>query len=501
MIMMMIDILKGRGMIMQKKKTPSLGVALIPIIAMAVFLFAGIFMFEADPHIPLILSSMVAAIVSMYLGYTWSELEKGIIKAVSLSLQALLILMIIGTIIGTWLAGGIVPTMIYYGLEILPPAYFLPAAAVICSIVAIASGNAWTAAGTIGIAIMGVGVGLGVNPAMVAGAVISGCYFGDKISPLSETTNMAPGITGVALFDHIRHMLYTTIPALIISVVIYFFLGLSLNSKGAGVDKIEGLQQNLSDIFIISPWLLIVPVVVLGLIAMKTPAIPGLIIGSLIGALVAVFVQGTAVADIFAIMIYGFEKETGNEVLNNLLNNGGTEAMMYTVSLVMIAMSFGGILETSGVLGVIVTSLLKLAKSTGSLIATTVATCITTNVVACDQYLSILIPGRMYVSAYRKRGLHPKNLSRSLEDAGTMTSPLVPWNTCGAFMAATLGVSTFQYAPYAFLCIISPLIAILYGFTGFRIEKLSQEDIDRFKMIENESNKPFEGDVKHISSL
>lgn len=486
---------------MQEKKTPSLKIALIPIIAMVVFLFAGIFMFEGDPHVPLILSGVVAAIVSMYLGYTWSEIEKGIINAVSLALQALLILMIIGTIIGTWLAGGIVPTMIYYGLDVLSPAYFLPAAAIICSIVAIASGNAWTAAGTIGIAIMGVGIGLGVNPAMVAGAVISGCYFGDKISPLSETTNMAPGITGVALFDHIRHMLYTTIPALAISVVLYFFLGMSFNSKGAGVDEIAALQQSLSDIFIISPWLLIVPVIVLGLIAMKTPALPGLVIGSIIGAIVAVAVQGVAVSDIFSIMVYGFEKETGNEVLDNLLNNGGTESMMYTVSLVMIAMSFGGILETSGVLGVIVTNLLKLAKSTGSLIATTVATCLMANVVACDQYLSILIPGRMYVKAYRRRRLHPKNLSRTLEDAGTMTSPLVPWNTCGAFMAATLGVSTFQYAPYAFLCIISPLIALVYGFTGFKIEKLSEEDMDHFEMHENEPDKESEGDMKQISNL
>ncbi|WP_442853541.1 Na+/H+ antiporter NhaC [Bacillus sp. FJAT-27231] len=464
---------------MKKIKTPSLAVALIPIIAMVTFLFTGIFVFEADAHIPLLLSAVVAAIIAIYLGHTWREIEKGIINAVTLAMQALLILMVIGTIIGTWLAGGIVPTMIYYGLDILSPAYFLPAAAVICSIVAIASGNAWTAAGTIGIAIMGIGAGLGVNLAMVAGAVISGCYFGDKISPLSETTNMSPGITGVELFDHIRHMLYTTIPALVISVVIYFFMGLSFKGKGAGIDEITALQSKLSDIFIISPWLLLVPVVVLTLIAMKTPALPGLVIGSILGGIVAITVQGVAIGEILAIMVYGFEMDTGNEVLDNLLNNGGTEAMMYTVSLVMIAMSFGGILEVSGVLEALVNNLLKLAKSTGSLITTTVITCITANVIACDQYLSILLPGRMYIKAYRKRRLHPKNLSRTLEDAGTMTSPLVPWNTCGAFMTATLGVSTFQYAPYALLCLISPLMAILYGFTGFKITKLSQEEIDR----------------------
>ncbi len=477
---------------MAKKKTPSLGVALIPIVAMVGFLFTGIFMFESDPHIPLMLSATVATIVAVYLGYSWRELEKGVIKAVSLALQALLILMIIGTIIGTWLAGGIVPTMIFYGLEILPPGVFLPAAALICSVVAIASGNAWTAAGTIGIAVMGVGIGLGVNPAMVAGAIISGCYFGDKISPLSETTNMSPGITGVDLFDHIKHMLYTTIPALVISVIIFFFLGLTFKDTGAGTDEIAALQQNLSDIFVISPWLLLVPVVVLGMIAMKTPAIPGLFIGSILGGIVAVTVQGFSIGDILGIMVYGFEMETGNVVLDNLLNNGGTEAMMYTVSLVMIAMSFGGILETTGILQTIVNALLNLAKSTGSLITTTVATCITANVVACDQYMSILLPGRMYLTAYRKRGLHPKNLSRTLEDAGTMTSPLVPWNTCGAFMTATLGVSTFAYAPYAFLCIISPLMAIIYAYTGFTIEKLPQEEIDRIEAEENMLNHPYD---------
>ncbi|MED1440301.1 MULTISPECIES: Na+/H+ antiporter NhaC [Aeribacillus] len=473
---------------MKEKKTPSLFVALIPIVSMVVILFVGLFVFEADAHIPLLLSAVVAAIVAKYLGYEWRELEKGIISSVSLSLQALIILMIIGTIIATWLAAGIVPTMIYYGLEFLSPTYFLPIAAVICSIVALASGNAWTAAGTIGIAIMGVGIGLGINPAMVAGAVVSGCYFGDKISPLSETTNMAPGITGVQLFDHIRHMLYTTIPGLIIAVIIYFFIGLANKGNGAGSNEIDVLQQQLSDLFVISPWLLLVPVIVLGMIAAKTPAIPGLVIGSIMGAIVAIFVQGVPVSDIFSIAVYGFSKETGNEVLDNLLNNGGTEAMMYTVSLVMIAMSFGGILETSGVLQTIVDSLLKLAKSTGSLITATVATCVTANVVACDQYLSILIPGRMYLTAYKKRGLHAKNLSRTLEDAGTMTSPLVPWNTCGAFMSATLGVATLSYAPYAILNIISPLIAIIYAFVGFKIEKLPAEEMKKIELDEKGVN-------------
>lgn len=462
----------------QTKKLPSLSVALIPVISMVVILFVGIFVFEADAHIPILLSAIIATIVALCMGYKWKEIEKGILNGVTLSLQALLILIILGMLIATWLAAGVVPSMIYYGLDFLSPSFFLPLSVIICSIVAVASGNAWTAAGTIGIAVMGIGIVLGFNPAMVAGAVISGCYFGDKVSPLSETTNMAPGITGVKLFDHIRHLLYTTMPAWIISVILFFFLGLTQTSNNQNVKNIDVLQEELNQLFTISPWLLLVPVFVLGLIAMKMPAIPGLLLGALLGLAVAVIVQGASFGDMLASMIYGFSMESENEVLNTLLNNGGTEAMMNTVSLVMLAMSLGGILEVSGVLETIVNSLLKFAKSTGSLIFTTVATCITANVITCDQYLAILLPGRMYLKAYQKKGLHPKNLSRTIEDAGTMTSPLIPWNTCSAFMTATLGVATIEYLPFAFLCILSPLMAIIYGFFNIKIERLEYIELN-----------------------
>lgn len=475
---------RGKPMKDKVKNLPSLKIALIPILSMIVILFVGIFVFEADAHIPIILSAVIAAIVALSIGYKWKEIEKGIINGISLSLQALLILIILGMVIATWIAAGVVPTMIYYGVDFLSPSFFLPLAVIICSIVAVASGNAWTAAGTIGIAVMGIGVVLGFNPAMVAGAVISGCYFGDKISPLSETTNMAPGITGVELFDHIRHLLYTTMPAWVLSVILFFFLGLSQKSTTQSVQDIVLLQDELQQLFTISPWLLLVPIFVLSLIAMKMPAIPGLLIGSFLGLAVAVIVQGASFGDMLGTMIYGFSMESENEILSNLLNNGGIEAMMYTVSLIMLAMSLGGILETSGVLETIVNSLLKIAKSTGSLIATTVATCITANIIACDQYLSILLPGRMYLKAYRKKGLHPKNLSRTIEDAGTMTSPLVPWNTCGIFMAATLGVATIEYLPFAFLCLISPIVAVIYGFLNIKIEYLAYNESDEEMMAE-----------------
>lgn len=451
-------------------RKPTLLIALIPIIFMVISLFIGIGIYGADPHIPLFLSAVVASITALSLGYSWETVEKGMIKGVSLSLQAVLILLVIGVIIGTWIAGGIVPTMIYYGLEILSPTYFLVAACVISCIVALASGNAWTAAGTIGIALMGVSEGLGINPAMAAGAVISGVYFGDKISPLSETTNLAPGVAGSELFEHIKHMLYTTTPALIISLILYFILGFFVSGNGSNTEQVTLLQENLSQIYYLSPWLLVVPAIVIVMMIKKLPAMPALAIGSIMGAFCAIIVQGVSIEETLTTMYYGFSAETGMEVLDNLLNNGGIQAMLWTISLILIAMSFGGILEKAGFFATIVESLMKLVKSTGSLITTTVGTSIASNIIGCDQYLSIIIPARMYAEEYKSWGLKLKNLSRTVEDAGTMTSPLVPWNTCGAFMYATLGVSALSYAPFAFLALLSPIFAIIYGFTGFTIE-------------------------------
>ncbi|MYL40617.1 Na+/H+ antiporter NhaC [Virgibacillus massiliensis] len=446
---------------------------MIPIIFMIIALYVGISILELDPHIPLLFSGIVAAIVALCLGYSWQELESSFLDTIRLSLQAVVILLIIGTIIGSWIAAGIVPTMIYYGMDLLSPSYFLASACIISCVVALASGNAWTAAGTIGIAIMGIGQGLGVDLPMVAGAVISGVYFGDKVSPLSETTNMAPGITGAELFEHIKHMMYTTIPALVIALVIYTFLGLQFSETQSSIAQVQALQDQLSGIFEISPWLLIPPAAVIVMMLFKMPAIPGLTIGSLLGVAFAILFQGMDPGNALSVMYYGFSQDVGIEVVDNLLNNGGIESMMYTITLIIIALSFGGLLEKSGCLEVIVEAIISIAKSTGSLIASTVATCISANVVACDQYLSIIIPGRMYSKVYKDRNLHPKNLSRTLEDAGTMTSPLVPWNTCGVFMFATLGVSAFSYAPYAFLNIISPMIAVIYGYTNFKLAYLT----------------------------
>ncbi len=468
-------------------RMPTLIEALIPIVFMMFALVVGIFFWGVSPHIPLLLSVCVAILVAMRLGYKWKAIETGMLDAVRLALQAIVILIVIGTIIASWIAGGIVPTLIYYGLNLLAPEYFLVAACAICCIISIASGNAWTAAGTIGIAIMGIGFGLGIPPEMVAGAVISGAYFGDKISPLSESTNLAPGIVGVDLFEHIRYMLYTTIPALIISLILFAILGFTISADFSNTVATNfTLQQDLKDIFVISPWLLLVPASIVIIMIFRVPAFPGLMMGSILGVLCAIFVQGAEPSMVLTALYDGYSIQVANETLNELLNNGGIVSVFATVSLVIIAMCFGGILEFTGIFQTIVFSIVKLAKTTRSLIITTVVTCITGNIVGCDQYMSIIIPGRMYAEEYRKRGIKGKVLSRTLEDAGTMTSPLIPWNTCGAFMATTLGVATFSYLPYTFLCLLSPVIAIIYAVSGFTIEYYEDGEapkkVRRFRM-------------------
>lgn len=464
-------------MSLKQKKKATLGHALIPIVFLIVVLSASIMLFGADPHIPIILTIIVASLVAIYgLGYTWGELEEGILDTIKMGMQASLILMIIGTIIGTWILSGTVPTMIYYGLQILSPGIFLVATCIICCIVSVATGSSWTTAGTVGIALLGVGAGLGIPAQITAGAIISGAYFGDKMSPLSDTTNLAPAMAGATLFDHIKHMFYTTIPSLTIALILYGVIGSKYAGSSLDMGNINVILSTLQEHFTISPLLLIPPIVVIVIVVMKVPAIPGLITGSLLGGIFAAIFQGASIGDIISAAHYGFEIETGLSMVDDLLNNGGLDNMMWTVSLIIIALSFGGVLEKTGMLHAVGEAIMKLASSTGSLILATVLTVIAVNLLTGEQYLSIVVPGRMYKDIYHDKGIHPKVLSRTLEDAGTITSPLIPWNTCGAYMYGTLGVHPFAYAPYAFLNIINPIIAIIYGYLGFSITKLDETE-------------------------
>lgn len=455
------------------KKQATVLHALIPIAFLIGSLMYSIFVVGGSPHIPLALSACVAAAVAILgLGYTWAELEEGIVETIKMSMGAIIILMIIGMIIGTWILGGVVPAMIYYGLQILSPSIFLVSACLLCCIVSLATGSSWTTAGTVGIALIGIGQSLGIGTPVVAGAIISGAYFGDKMSPLSDTTNLAPAMAGSNLFDHIRHMAFTTGPALLISLVIYGIMGIQFAGNELDTASINQVLEGMSAQFNINPILLLAPILVIVMVVLKVPAIPGLFGGTLLGALMAVVFQGADLGSILSVMNDGFVSESGIEVIDSLLSRGGLQGMMYTVSLILCAMCFGGVMEKAGFLEAIARSILVFANSTGSLVLATIITIVAINILAGDQYLAIVIPGRMYKSVYDERGLAPKNLSRVLEDAGTLTSPLVPWNTCGSFMSTTLGVATFAYAPFCFLNIINPFISIFYGFTGITMEKV-----------------------------
>jgi Na+:H+ antiporter, NhaC family len=460
------------------KKIPMWQVLIVVAFMLAGLYWEVIVAGDGEGHIALIASGIVAAIVAVANGWKWKYLEKGILTTIDRSMQAALILMVVGLLVGAWVAGGVIPAMIYYGLAILSPGIFLFAGCLLCCVVSLATGSSWTTAATVGIALMGIATALDVSPAMTAGAIVSGAYFGDKMSPLSDTTNLAPAVAGSTLFEHIRHMVWTVTPSLLLALLGFLILGFVNNSGGtADLSGVTEMQTALKAEFWINPILLIPPVVVIGMVVVKAPALPGLIGGTLLGV-VCMAIQGVDPKTWMATLNYGYSSSSEIQAVADLLNQGGMQNMMWAISLILCAMMFGGILDASGMLDSIATGLLKAAKGTGSLVLVTILTCIFMNVVACDQYLAIIMPGRMYKEAYEDRRLANKNLSRVLEDSGTMTSNLVPWNTCGAYMRSVLGVNQWGaggYAPFAFLNLLNPIVSAFYGFTGISMTKLTEE--------------------------
>lgn len=458
----------------KEKRNATLGEAIICILFLVCTLFISLTKLNLSAHIPLVLGSIFASSIAIIrLGFTWKELEEGILDTINNTMQAILILLIVGMLIGTWIISGIVPSMIYWGLNILSPGIFLVATTVICSIVSISTGSSWTTAGTIGIALLGIGSALGIPKEVIAGAIISGAYFGDKMSPLSDTTNLAPAMAGSNLFDHIRHMLYSTVPAMLISLVIYAFLGMKYAGHAIDTSQISQIQNALASSYnTLSPLLLLVPVIVIVLVILKVPAIPGLIIGTILGGLVAIFFQGASLQNVLEVAQVGYTSHSGMLFVDELLTRGGLNSMLDTVSLMLCALTLGGILEKTGMLEALARFILRFAKGTFGLVAATIFTCIGTNIAVADQYLAIVIPGSMYKEAFKKQGLDPKNLSRTLEDSATITSPLIPWNTCGAYMSATLAVNSFAFLPFAFFNIICPIVSLTLAATGIGIAKL-----------------------------
>ena len=467
-----------------KKKKIRLGVALIPVLFLIVALSLTIGVFKLQPHIPLILAAAVAAIVATIYKHPWTEILDGMVHGITLAMSALLILIIVGTMIGTWISGGIVPAMIYYGLKVLSPGIFLVATLLICSIVSLGTGSSWSTAGTVGVALIGVGQGLSIPVPMVAGAIISGAYFGDKMSPLSDTTNLAPAVAGTDLFSHIRHMVYTTTPGYIIAIVLYGIIGTRFSGGVLDMQGVETIVATIKQHFFIHPVMLLPPLLVIVMVIKKIPPLPALLGGTILGGIFALLTQGQSLKDVIQVAQSGYVSETGVQMVDDLLSRGGLESMMQTVALIICALSFGGIMERTGMLEVLAKSLLKRVKRTGSLVATTIFSCIAMNAIASDQYIAIVVPGRMYKKAFDERKLHPKNLSRCLEDSGTLSSPLIPWNSCGAFMGATLGINPLLYLPYAFLNLTNPLVSLFYGYTGITMEKIEDDEVDKKEIQE-----------------
>ena len=443
---------------------PPLWIPLIPIAFLLASMGITILVFGKDPHIPLALTAIVTALVARLNGAPWSALEKGMLHGIAVGTKAIIILMVIGMLIAVWMIAGVVPYLISLGLELLNPKVFLPATCVICAVVSLSTGSSWTTASTVGVALMGVGNGLAMPPAMVAGAIVSGAYFGDKLSPLSDSTNLAPAVTGVELFDHIRHMAYTTAPAFLLSLILYSIIGYSASQSDVSTMEVQEMQTVLSSQFHLSPLLLLPPVVVIVMSIMRLSALPALAAAVGAGAIIAIALQKADIADLVNVMHYGYESSTGEKSMDELLSGGGLDKMMWTVSLILCALSLGGIMEGGRMLESVAAAILKGVHSTGAMVTATVGTCFATNIVAPDQYLSIIVPGRMYREAYQRRKLHPKNLSRTVEDAGTLSSPLVPWNTCGATMMSVLLVNPFAYLPYAFFNLLTPLFAVLWAY-------------------------------------
>lgn len=435
--------------------------ALFTFVSLTIIMFISIIKYEESPHIPMLIGVLIASLVALKIGYSWKFIENSMIKGISQAMQSIIILAIIGVLIGIWILAGVVPTMIYYGLMILKPSIFLVATVLITSITSLATGTSWGTAGTMGIALMGIASGLGIPAPVTAGAVLSGAYFGDKMSPLSDTTNLAPAMAGTDVFTHIKAMFKPTLLAYGLTLLIFGFLSLKYKGASADLSNVDVIANGLKESFTISPVLLLAPLVVIISIAKKLPAVPGISIGIIIAAILGPIYQGVNFGDILSAGLNGYVSNTGLEAVDKLLTTGGLNNMMSSISLTIIAMMFGGIAEETGILEAIVKKFLHRVQSVVGLVISTILTCFFTNATMPEQYISIVVPGRMFKNEYKDRKIDSRLLSSTLESGGTVTSAMIPWNTCGTYMSTVLGVSTVHYLPFLFFNLLMPLIQVI----------------------------------------
>jgi NhaC family Na+:H+ antiporter len=476
-------------------REPSLLDALIPLVFMIGMLVLSIILFGIDSslgplQVALLMSAVVAGVVAHKNGHSWERLGEEVVKGISLAMSAIMILLMVGALIGVWNMSGTIATIVYYGIKFLNPSWFYLAAALITGLVGLVTGSSWTTAATIGVAFIGISKAIGANEAIAAGAIISGAYFGDKMTPLSETTILTPQIVGSNVYDHIRSMSKATIPAYAISLVIFFIIGRNQDVTAPAVDTTQALAV-LASSYNITLWNLLPMAVLLLLGFRKYPAFLSILIGALTGALVAVVLQPQVVLKfvndptlstplamlkgVWLAMATGFSSSTGVEQVDALFTGGGMSSMLLTVWLILGAMSFGAMMDFGGFNKKLITPVIDRVKSVGGTIATVMATSIGLNIIAGDQYVAIVLPARMFMVEFRKRGLHPETLATAVENSGTVTSPLIPWNSCGAYMSAALGVSTFVYFPYCFFNFLNPILGLIYGFAGINVQRLAPE--------------------------
>ncbi|MDO6761508.1 Na+/H+ antiporter NhaC [Tamlana sp. 2_MG-2023] len=461
--------------------------AIIPVVILMGFLAYNIFFADGEMfgaysnQYILLIGAFVAALVGFFNKVTFKRMLQEIWENLKSVFVPIMILFLVGALAGTWLVSGVIPAMVYYGLQVLSPQIFLPASVVIAAVISIATGSSWTTSATVGIALVGIGTALGINPGMIAGAVISGAYFGDKMSPLSDTTNLAPAMAGTDLFTHIRYMAITTIPTIVVTLIVFGIL--SATTETTGNADVSNLLDTIETTFNITPWLFAVPVVVVGLILLKTKPLVALLTGVLLAAIFAFVFQphvlndlgDSKISTIITSILTDIQITTENEKLNELFASGGMKGMLWTICLIICAMVFGGVMDGIGALARITKALLSVASSIFGLFASTVLSCLGLNIIASDQYLAIVIPGKMFKQAYEDKKLAPENLSRTLEDSGTVTSVLIPWNTCGAYQSGVLGVGVGEYFMYAIFNWLSPFTTLLFAALNIKIKQLSSK--------------------------
>ncbi|MCS5594630.1 MAG: Na+/H+ antiporter NhaC [Porticoccaceae bacterium] len=466
----------------QSTRLPTVLEASASVLSLILGVGISVGVFKLYPQIPTLLGVCVAALIAWRCGFNWEAIEDAMIKGVTRAIPAIIIFLLIGILIGVWIVSGVVPTMLYYGIQVLSADVFLPSALIICAVASLATGTSWGTSGTIGLALIGIGNSLGFPLPLVAGAVISGAYFGDKMSPLSDTTNLASSMAGTDLYTHIRHMSKTTGIAFSITLLIEIILGFKYSTSTESTADVGQIMQLLTDNFVINPIMLLPPMVLILLSSKKVPPIPAIAAGILLAALIGLIVQDASVKQLMKVSYSGFESATGVATIDALLTRGGIASMSYTITIVLVAMMFGGIMEKTQQLKVLIAQLLERSVSTASLVCSAVLTTFAANLVLCEQYMSVIVGARTYAKEFEARGLHAKNLSRIVEDSGTVTACLVPWTSGAAYQASVLGVATLAYAPFAFFCWISPLVSLVFGIFNIDIAKIEDDPETHFSI-------------------